>query len=179
MNDPARFIAPAQLEIVRQLPASCERVWQYLVDPTLRQQWFCAGETGRQPGELFEMDFDHRRLSANAPPEGMECGDPICIQGTLVTYNPPHELAYLWPEESGPGTLVTIKLEPFGEHTRLQLTHERLENPEFRRQAASGWHAHLDLLLDLLSGKDARDFWLHYGKLKSEYELRVKQEIQG
>ena len=174
-SDFVRLTAPAKLEIERILPASPERVWEYLVDPELRKQWFCAGETGTQPGEPFVMDFDHSRLSTEKPPADMDCGDPITMQGTILTFEPPKVLSYNWPEEDGSGTIVTIRLEAEGENTRLHLSHERLENPEFKKGASAGWHAHLDLLLDLIREGHARDFWLHFATVKEEYNSRISE----
>lgn len=170
----AKLVAPAQLEIVRILPASCERVWEYLTDPELRQQWFCAGETGTAPGESFVMDFDHSRISASDPPAGIECGDPMIMQGTISIFDPPHKLAYRWPGATDEDeSLVTIELTQEGDNTRLHLVHSKLTNPEFQKGASAGWHAHLDLLVDLISGTDVRDFWVHYGSLKQEYDARI------
>ena len=172
-NDFVKLTA-AKLEVTRTLPAKPERVWEYLVDPDLRKLWFCAGETGDQPGGDFVMDFDHTRISDSAPPEGVECGSgPVTMKGTIVTFDPPKVLAYSWPEENGPGTLVTIRLEPKGDDTHLHLVHERLHNAEFLKGASAGWHAHLDLLVDLVSDRPRRDFWIHYAALKSEYDQRV------
>ena len=175
MNDPfAKLVTPTQLEITRELPASCERVWEYLTDPELRKQWFCAGETGAGRGEPFVMDFDHTRISDTPPPSDIDCGDPVVIRGTIVTYEPPHKLVYRWPgTNEDDESLVTIELTPHGAGTRLHLTHSRLVNPEFLKGASAGWHAHLDLLVDLTNGRDARDFWVHFEELKATYEERI------
>lgn len=170
MTDYAKRIATATIEIERLLPASCERVWEYLTDPELRQRWFCGGATGTKPGEEFVMDFDHTRLSTSSPPEGTECGNAVVVHGEILTCEPPHLLAYNWPEEDGSGSVVTIRLTQEGEYTRLNLVHSKLENPEFFKGASAGWHAHLDLLRDLIQGLEAKDFWVHYGQLKQEYD---------
>lgn len=172
MTDYAHLTAPATLEIYRSLPAAPERVWQYLTDPQLRQQWFCAGATGTAAGEEFVMDFDHSRLSTSPPPEDAGCGEPVVMRGTIVRCDPPFELAYEWPDEHGGGTLVTIRLTAEDGGTKLHLQHSRLTNPTFRTAASAGWHAHLDLLCDLMSGNTTRDFWQHYGHLKQEYDQR-------
>lgn len=174
-SDYAKFVAPATLEIIRVFPASPDRVWQYLVDPELRKLWFCGGETGSEPGHEFVMDFDHSRISTSAPPEDAGCGDPIVMTGKIVTFDPPRVLAYDWPGEGGDSTLVTIRLSADGENTRLHLTHERLASPDFQRGASAGWHAHLDLLVDLMNDQPARDFWAHHGGLKSEYDRRIDE----
>lgn len=179
-TDYAKLVGPARLEIVRNLPASCEMVWKYLVDPEFRQQWFCAGETGAGPGEPFVMDFDHTRLSDSAPPEGVGCGDPMTMRGTIVTFEPPHKLEYRWPgKEEGDESIVTIQLSQEGENTRLHLVHSQLHDPEFQKGASAGWHAHLDLLLDVVGGQNARDFWIHYGKLKEEYDQRLAEQASN
>ena len=175
-NEFAKVTMAATLEITRLLPATPERVWDYLVDPELRKLWFCAGETGSQAGEPFVMAFDHSRISESAAPEGIGCGDPIEMEGTITQFEPPSTLAYEWPGEDGLATLVTIRLKPENEGTRLDLTHERLVSSEFRKGASAGWHAHLDLLVDLTNQRPARDFWLHYGKLKLEYDRRFESD---
>ena len=169
-----RMTGPSQLEITRNLPATCERIWEYLTDPELRQQWFCAGETGCQPGDPFVMDFDHSRISTSPPPEGMGCGEPVVMRGEIVEFDPPHKLSYLWPgnadeEES----LVTFELTQLGDHTRLRLIHSQLNQPEFKLGASVGWHAHLDLLVDITNGRETRDFWVHYEQVKAEYDLQT------
>ncbi len=170
----AKLVAPTQLEIVRDLPASRERVWEYLTDPELRQKWFCAGHTGTSPGDAFVMDFDHTRLSDSPPPAEIECGDPVVMRGTITVFDPPHKLAYRWPGEGEEEeSLVTIELTQHGELTRLRLIHSRLANPEFQKGASAGWHAHLDLLVDLINDKSPRDFWVHYGSLKTVYDDRI------
>lgn len=178
-NDFAKLVLPATLEIIRTLPASPDRVWEYLVDPELRKLWFCAGETGNQPGDDFVMDFDHTRLSDSAPPADLGCGEPMTMKGTIVTFDPPNVLCYNWPEEDGSGTVVTIRLTAEGEGTRLYLTHERLSNSEFKKGASVGWHAHLDLLVDELHGNQRRDFWKHYGALKAQYDERIGQNTES
>lgn len=171
-----KFVAPAQLEIVRILPASCERVWEYLTDPELRQKWFCAGATGNKPGEEFVMDFDHSRISNSGPPEGVDCGDPIVMRGTILTYERPHKLAYRWPSSPDEDeSIVTIELTQEGDNTRLFLVHSQLTDPKYQKGASAGWHAHLDLLVDLVKGVEARDFWLHFGELQAEYEERFSK----
>lgn len=168
--DFARFPSSSRLEITRILPADQERVWQYLVDPELRKLWFCGGFTGSAPGEDFVMDFDHSRISDSEPPPEVGCGAPIKMVGKIVSFDPPNTLSYDWPGENNETARVTIQLTAEGDDTRLFLVHERLESQEFKRGASAGWHAHLDLLVDLANNRPTRDFWFHYIGLKSQYD---------
>jgi len=172
-NDFARLVSPQALEIARVLPAPVDRVWEHLVDPELRKLWFCAGATGTRPGDDFVMDFDHSRISDSDPPPEIGCGDPVVMTGTIVTYDAPSVLAYSWPEEHGTGTIVTIRLKQDGDNTTLTLSHDRLSNPEYQKGASAGWHAHLDLLVDVMNGNERRDFWIHYAALKKQYDQRM------
>lgn len=173
MTEDAQRKSDARLEIVRVLPASPERVWQYWVDPDLRQTWFCAGETGNTPGEPFTMDFDHSRISDCEPPEHIGCGEPVVLRGTILEYEPSSKLVYRWPGQDGADTLVTVELHPVEGGTELRLTHDLLISPEFRQGASIGWQAHLDLLVDVTSGAKARDFWLHYTAIEAEAKTQV------
>lgn len=174
-EDFVRQICPSTVELKRKLPAAPARVWEYLVDPDLRQLWFCGGETGCQPGDPFVMAFDHSKLSESAPPEGMSCAEQMELSGEITIFRPPHELAYVWPDaECGPGTLVTIRLEAVEEQTLLSLTHERLNNTNFLQGASAGWHTHFDLLADLMNQIATRNFWERYAQLSRLYQQRYQ-----
>ena len=173
MSERAKFIEPTVLEISRELPATCERIWEYLVNPDLRQKWFCAGFTGSAVGEEFVMDFDHSRISNSKPPESLGCSSaPVVVRGTIEVFEPPHKLAYRWPgKDEDDYSIVSIELTQVGEKsTQLHLVHSKLADPNFQKSASAGWHAHLDLLADLTGGLEIRDFWLHFEKIQPEYQ---------
>ncbi|NNU16421.1 SRPBCC family protein [Parvularcula sp. ZS-1/3] len=165
-----------RLTIERQLKASREVVWQYLTDPALRQKWFCAGDMDAHAGGKMVFAFDHNRISNSPPPGKTGCSEAITFEGEITTYDPPRELAFSWPEESGADTHVRIRLEEKDGGTQLHLEHSRLAKDEHRSGAAAGWHAHLDLLVDLTNGDEARDFWLHYEPLEKMYADKVKAQ---
>ena len=41
---------------------------------------------------------------------------------------------------------------------------------------ASGWHTHLDVLIDDLEGREPRPFWSTYVGLEAEYQRRLPAE---
>lgn len=168
-TDHARLTHPTTLEIVRTLPGPIERVWQYLTVSDLRAKWFCGGELEPRDGGDIVFDFDHRRISDSPPPEKHKDQQVVRFVGKIDTYDPPHRLSFIWPEEDGEGTHVTITLSEVNDEVQLHLIHTRLHKADYRQGAAAGWHAHLDLLADLLSGGTARDFWIHYTTLEREY----------
>ncbi|MEO1658823.1 MAG: SRPBCC family protein [Pseudomonadota bacterium] len=158
------------LTIERNLPAPPEKVWEYLVNPELRQKWFCAGATDDNVDGTIHLDFDHSRIS-NQTPQGLtDCGEPVLMKGTLTAFDPPHRLAFIWHESEGGETHVTITLTARDGGTTLHLVHDRIADAEHKWGVSAGWHAHLDLLVDLISGQPARDFWGHYGPLEAMYK---------
>jgi hypothetical protein len=40
-------------------------------------------------------------------------------------------------------------------------------------RVGSGWHTHLGILLDRLSGREPRPFWSTHARLEAEYDRRL------
>ena len=53
------------------------------------------------------------------------------------------------------------------------LTHRRLPDRKEMLSVAGGWHAHLGILEDVLTGREPRGFWSTHAKLVKEYEKRL------
>ncbi|GAB5403950.1 MAG: SRPBCC family protein [Aureliella sp.] len=173
MSEFAKLVCDDGIEIIRILPASIERVWAFLVDPELRQKWFCGGIMGEKAGEPFVMEFDNSRLSVSLPPEAKAdaCNASERMQGTLTHFEPPHKLAYSWPGETkADDSHVSIELEDLGGETRLRLRHTRVADLRNRTEAAAGWHAHFDVLCSVISGNTALDFWGSHNAARAEYK---------
>ncbi|MEM1187522.1 MAG: SRPBCC domain-containing protein [Pseudomonadota bacterium] len=170
MDDKAVMTGPMRLEIKRILNGPIDRVWEYLTDGELRKEWFCGGTTGSQPGEPIVFDFDHRRLSEQGPPDKYADSNVAQMSGQILVYERPHKLKFTWDEMHVEGvSTVTVLLKDLGERTELHLIHEDLV-PRIQPGVRAGWHAHLDLLLDLLDSTPRRDFWVYFNALETHYE---------
>lgn len=167
--DDVRLTGETTLELVRLLPGPIERVWAFLTESDKRAQWLCAGETELRKGGKIVMDFDHARLSKSPPPAKYEDQQQVRFEGEVLAVDPPRLLSFSWPDVDGPGTEVTITLETAGDQVRLHLVHKRVPAGEHRIGAAAGWHAHLDILGDVLAGRPAPDFWPHHMALEDHY----------
>ena len=166
----------------RVLPGPIERVWAFITEEDKRAKWLAAGKTGTAAGETIEFRFNHDDLTPHKEeaPEG-SCGDEgTAFDGTVKAFDPPHHLAFTWPESGGMDhTTVTIRLKQIEGGVELHLVHENLHNREYRIGASAGWHAHTDILEDLLADRPATDFWPLHIALEEEYESLVGDDFSG
>ena len=168
------LIEPATLRMERTLPAPIERVWAYLIDPEKRGTWLAGGTMAEAPGSVFELRFQHTELSGEEAPEHYAAYRKTHIQKSRVLrIEPPRLLAISWGSESDTASEVTFELTPQGNSTQLVLTHRRLPDRKETVSVASGWHAHLDVLDDVLHGREPRGFWTKLGEVEKAYEARI------
>mgnify|MGYP003576750431 CR=1 FL=1 len=166
---------PATLRVERLLPAPVERVWAYLVDPEKRRTWLAGGSMAEKPGGVFELRFQHTELSGEEAPERYAAYRKTHTQKSrVVRIEPPKLLTISWGSESDTASEVTFELSPKGEGTQLVLTHRRLPDRKETVSVASGWHAHLDVLDDVLHGRKPQGFWTNLSELEAAYEAHVR-----
>lgn len=167
---------PGTVRIERVLPGPIERVWSYLTDSEKRGKWFASGPMDLHPGGRVELSFKHSDLSPRkepSPEKYKKYDDGVTSHGRVVRCEPPRLLSFGWGEESGNESEVTFELTPRGEDVLLVLTHRRLANRAAQVSVASGWHAHLAILIDQLEGREPRPFWSTHAPLEAEYEQRI------
>jgi uncharacterized protein YndB with AHSA1/START domain len=158
------------LRIRRVLPGPIERVWAYLTESDKRGRWLAAGPMELRVGGRVELTFRNSDLSAaEPPPDKYKEYEGAGLQGRVTRCDPPRVLSYTWGEHSE----VTFELSPQGDDVLLVLTHRRLPDRTAMVMVGSGWHAHLAILLDHLSGREPRPFWSTHGRLEAEYERRL------
>ena len=174
MSDFAEMSAPGLLMIERLLPGPLERVWDYLIDPELRGKWFAAGVIEPQVGGRATFEFDHDEISDLPPPEKYKDDCTATLENRVTKYEPPRLLGFTWMEDEAPNSEVTITLTEEGENVRLRLVHERLDGAaDATIGMFAGWHGHLDIMADLVNGREPRDFWEHHMKLEEVYRERL------
>ena len=169
-----RRVEPDTLRMERTLPAPVERVWAYLTDPDKRATWLAGGTMAHAPGELFDLRFDHTRLTGEvAPDRYAECRVPIAQKSRLVRMEAPTLLAISWDEGPSPSE-VTFELTPQGNATLLVLTHRRLASRKDMLSVAGGWHSHVDVLIDVLAGQQPQGFWTNLLAVEKAYEAHIR-----
>jgi uncharacterized protein YndB with AHSA1/START domain len=176
MSDYGELLDANTVRFERLLPGPIERVWSYLVEGDKRAKWLCGGNTDSSVGGKVEMHFHNASLSSQPdierPEKYKDMPEKVSFSGTVTRYEPPHVLAHTWDFEDE-SSEVCYELEDLGEHVRLVLTHMRLTTDNEVRSVSGGWHAHLDILVDVLEGREPRPFWKTHTPLEAEYERRL------
>jgi uncharacterized protein YndB with AHSA1/START domain len=159
----------------RLLPGPIERVWDYLTDGDKRATWLCGGKTELRVGGKVEMHFHNASLSRQPdihPPEKYsDLPERPSFSGRVTRCEPPRLLAHTWDFENDHSE-VCYELEEAGDKVRLVLTHRKLATRDEIISASGGWHTHLDILEDVLGGREPKAFWKTHTPLEAEYERR-------
>jgi uncharacterized protein YndB with AHSA1/START domain len=165
----------------RLLPAPIDRVWEYLADPALRAEWFAGGDIELKSGGSLTLVFRNSDLGppGEEVPEKFRQYEGMESKGEVIRAEPPRLLVFLWFEESGPPTEVRWELEPRGDATLMTLTHSRLPNRAMMVDVSGGWHLHLDVLEQVLAGRERAPFWSRNEALTRDYDARIPAEAQA
>jgi uncharacterized protein YndB with AHSA1/START domain len=160
----------------RLLPGPIERVWAYLTESDKRATWFCGGEAEPRDGGHVALFFKHSQITKETPPEGARKmnDEGSLMGGTITAWEPPHRFAFNWVGMGDPDSDVEFVLSQAGDKVRLVLTHRRLATKSRMAMVSSGWHLHLGLLEDQLTGQPPRGFWSVHQALEAEYAERQK-----
>jgi uncharacterized protein YndB with AHSA1/START domain len=165
--------APDTVRLERLLPGgSIERVWSYLTESEKRGQWLASGAMELEPGGRVEHVFNNSALTGHddpPPAKYAECGRETTMHGRIIACEPPHLLTYTW----GEGSQVSFELSRQGDKVKLVLTHSRLASREEMLGVASGWHAHVNILIERLNNRQPASFWPLYTRLEAEYEALI------
>lgn len=175
LSEPLGEVVDANtLRIERRLPGPVERVWSYLVESERRRRWLASGEVEPRVGGRIVSLFRHHEISPEPTPasHAADSSGPPAI-GTVTAWEPLRRLAYTWDDQVSE---VSFELFPDGEEVRLVLTHRRLPSRKSMVGTATGWHAHLSVLLDELRGQAHRGFWTEFASVGPSYEERLRLE---
>lgn len=119
-----------------RIGATAETIFPFLTDPDLFARWGGTATLDPQPGGIFRMDVDGKRIA----------------RGEYVTVEPPHRVVFTWGWEAGgspvpPGSsTVEITLTPDGEQTIVRLVHRDLPDRESAESHGAGWDHYLERL---------------------------------
>jgi uncharacterized protein YndB with AHSA1/START domain len=165
IDAPIERLGPDTIRLERMLDAPIDKVWRYLTEGELRQQWFMGG-TDARPNAEFELVVDHDRLSGDEVPypESYAAFKGAVWTERVIRFEPPHLLETTF--QSGKNGNVTYELTADGERTRLVLTHSGITSPTGSQDFGTGWNSHMTVLQEKLAGRGVRDFWALHAQSK-------------
>jgi uncharacterized protein YndB with AHSA1/START domain len=174
MNAYGERLGKTTVRFERLLPGPIERVWQYITEGEKRAKWLAGGSTELAVDGVVNLEFHNASLSPlpDDPPPNKYCGLPekMSFSGRVTRCDPPNLLAHTW-EADGDFSEVEYALSTVGDKVQIVITHTRLNEDEVLG-VCGGWHAHLDILDDVLEGQTPRAFWKNHTALEAEYESR-------
>ncbi|MEM7433192.1 MAG: SRPBCC family protein [Pseudomonadota bacterium] len=163
----------------RLLPGPIERVWSYLVESDKRAKWLCAGDISLDVGGPVDMVFNNESLSdepdIDIPEKYREYRGEWRYHGTVTRCEPPRLVAHTWMDEEH-ASEVCYELTEAGDQVRLVVTHTRLKDTQMMAGACGGWHAHLNILADVLANRRPKAFWQTHATLESTYESLMRDQ---
>ena len=156
----------------RVLPGPIERIWAYLTEGDKRAQWLCGGDAEARVGGHVDMHFHNASLSGDddiaRPEKYRDMPEKVSFIGKVTRWEPPSVLAHTWEFEDE-ASEVCYELEPQGDNVLLTLTHRKLDTSETVLSVMAGWHSHLNLLEDVLTGEKLRPIYRMQTEFEDEY----------
>jgi uncharacterized protein YndB with AHSA1/START domain len=145
------------LRFERRYDASPDEVWAAMTEPESIGRWLFA-EAVLEPrvGGDFRLRWDEN-----------EAG------GSVLVWEPPRLLEVEW-NEADLRSILRVEIIAAEKGATLALEHRNI-TPKAAIGMGAGWHAHLEALSELLSGRDASSerWWPRFEELRPTYEELV------
>lgn len=125
-----------------------------------------------EQGASFELVWRNDELTdpPGRRPDGF--GEEHRMSSRITELAPPRRLAFTWGQQEGS---VSFELEAQGDEVLLTVIHRRLPDRNSLLDVSSGWHAHLDLLADLMTGRRPKPHWDWWCQLREDYARRLSE----
>jgi uncharacterized protein YndB with AHSA1/START domain len=158
------------VEFKRLLPGPIELAWDYLTKQELLKTWFADVTIEPRVGGAVTIRFSDD-----------ESCNSTGVRGTVREFHRPHIVAFTWFQQrlqsdgSRQGVdegSVRFELAERGEKVLLTLLHTGLPINELANHSA-GWHAFLNNLDSLMSGRGKIDFMAVFRDLHPRYVERI------
>jgi uncharacterized protein YndB with AHSA1/START domain len=145
------------LHFERRYDANPDEVWAALTKPESIGRWlFADAVLEPRVGGDFRLRWNEN-----------EAG------GSVLVWEPPRTLEVEW-NETDVRSILRIEITSVGNGTALALEHRNITQKAAIGMGA-GWHAHLEALGEILSGRNASSerWWPRYEELRPSYEELV------
>lgn len=176
MTDYGTITEAGTVRFERLLPGPIERVWAYLTESDKRAKWLAYGDMDLRPGGAMEYVWRNWELAlpGETVPEKWKhvAENDQVMKGHILKVEPPYLLVHSWGDASSSAE-VSFELQEEGDKVRLILTNRRLPDRGELVGVSGGWHSHLQVLEEVLSGRPRSPYWPTVERLHDEYEART------
>lgn len=135
----------AAVRVQHFLPAPPSVVYRCFTDATLIREWW-----GGREGGCVAAESDPRVDGLYRFVYRQRTGKLLITSGRYERLSPPDQLVFTWkwgePASQAEESLVSVKLFPKGDGTRLVLLHSRLRTQTLRDEHTAGWYDCLGFL---------------------------------
>jgi len=157
-----------ELRFERRLRHSPERVWKALTTPEGLKGWLAEADIDPVPGGRMDLHFrqpDHEFMP-DRPEVRTQSNEVLLVQ-------PFSRFEHTFG--SHPESVVSWRLAPDGDGTRLTLVHRIPQSwKDSRRNVLSGWHHHMEGLDDAARGVAHSWDWDRWFTLRDAYAAEIE-----
>lgn len=177
-NDYCTYPDNKTLKLERILSATPETVWAFLTQSEKKGTWISRGDVEPKVGGKVTHIFAHKELSDEVEPNPekyKDMPDEVTMYGKVLKWSPYSLLSYSWDEGEQGVSEVTFELEEIEPgKTRLTLTHTQIpDSMDFKVGVSAGWHTHLNIMRDVISGNPIKGFWGMHMPYETDYAKRL------
>ena len=143
----------AVVHFERWIDATIDAVWEAISTDEGLEAWLAPSKVNLAPDGEVNIDFGEDGLAG----------------GTIIDLVPGQVLEYNWGFPGEPDSILRIELEAHDGGTRLRLNHRLLPADQAVGYGA-GWHAHIDQLVEVVTGQEVSDWMTRFNELLPEYQ---------
>ena len=179
-NDYGTFLNDETLQLERILPGTPELIWGFLTESDKKGKWLAHGDVEPVVGGKVTQHFNHKHFMdeyETLPEKYKNMKEESTSYGKVTVWDPYSLLSYTWDEGDDGVSEVVFELTEIDDKTvKLVLTHKRIpDSMNFKVGVSAGWHTHLNILRDTLSGIAPSGFWKYHMPLEAEYEATLNK----
>jgi uncharacterized protein YndB with AHSA1/START domain len=154
-----------EIRFERRLNHSPRKVWDAIVGPGQMSLWFDRTEFPDPIAVGGVIQFFHDTVNLRS-------------QGRITALEPPVLIEWLWSSDFTPDQLMSWRIQPEGEGSRL-IVRQRIVDESLIGRTAAGWHVCLDRMQAILDGRPADEHMARWPELFDRYKSVLTRQGMG
>ena len=143
----------ATVHFERWIDAAIDAVWDAISTDEGLEAWLAPAKVNLVADGEVNIDFGEEGLAG----------------GAIIELIPGQVLEYNWAFPGEPDSILRIELEAREGGTTLRLNHRLLPSDQAIGYGA-GWHAHIDQLVQVVTGQEVADWMQRFTELLPQYQ---------